>query len=285
MQKVKVTAKDGAIINAVFHEVSNADKKGIVVICHGFGEHSGSYIQFAETLWEHGYASVMFDQRGHGEPPEGVKEHQHQGIIPSYRCFIDDVLCIKDSIRQSQPNVPLFLFGHSMGGNIAINTVLQRDSGTDKMFRSVALESPWLDLHKPLSPFLLCFARVLCAIAPKHVVSGGAYHKGISAQEGTGDEHQDDPLHHRNMSMRMLVGILASCKVALKRADTLKTPTFIAYADNETVVSNDAMIEFAKRAGIIVTLKEYNSDHTIHTGPSREQFIKDLVKFFDGHRA
>jgi len=85
-----VTAKDSATIPVVLYNTEADNKKGIVLICHGFGEHSGGYIEHAGRLWHGKYASVLFDQRGHGKPPEGVKTWQ--GIIPNYQCFIDDLL-------------------------------------------------------------------------------------------------------------------------------------------------------------------------------------------------
>jgi acylglycerol lipase len=48
------------------------DPAGIVVLSHGFAEHSGRYAHVAERLATEGYACYALDHRGHGHS-EGVR--------------------------------------------------------------------------------------------------------------------------------------------------------------------------------------------------------------------
>jgi len=281
MQRVDIIAKDGALIPTVFHEVDNAKKKGIVIICHGFGEHSGGYSAVAETMWKGGYACAVFDQRGHGTPPKNAKKFR--GIIPRYQCFVDDVMSVAGRVREIAPDVPTALYGHSMGGNIALNTILQGDAELSEIFRCAVIEVPWLGLYKPATPFTAFLIRVMNIVAPNHTVSTKVNHDEISTEEEKSAGHRDDPLNHSTISMRMLTGIVKACGYALDNAKNLSVPTFLAYADNDTIVSNEAIIEFAKKAGDIVTIKEYESNHAIHNDKSSEKFFHDVIKFLDEH--
>ena len=281
MQRVDVVAKDGVLIPTVFHEVDNEKKKAVVVICHGFGEHSGGYVEFAKTMWKSGYACVVFDQRGHGTPSENAKKFR--GIIPSYQSFIDDVISVAESVRQIAHDVPIVLYGHSMGGNIAINTILRENAKQSKLFKCAVFEVPWLGLYKPATPLKALLIRLINIVAPNYTVSTKVNYDEISTDEEKSADHRDDPLNHSTISMRMLVGIVKACGYAFDNAKKLSIPTFLAYADNDTIVSNEAIIEFAKKAGNIVTIKEYESNHAIHDDKTREEYFRDIVEFLDGH--
>jgi len=81
-----ITASDGTKIPAVIYNYTGEKSvKGIVVIIHGFGEHTGGYRELAEYLGRNDYASVIFDQRGHGSLSDypAEKRKKYYGVIPS----------------------------------------------------------------------------------------------------------------------------------------------------------------------------------------------------------
>ena len=88
-------------------------KKGVVIVSHGFGEHSGSYDELAVRLGQAGYKCVVFTQRGHGELP--VKQ---KGIIPGYQCFLDD---LNAQIAVSQQN----LYAQGVNANVIFSIIKQ----------------------------------------------------------------------------------------------------------------------------------------------------------------
>jgi len=281
MQKIDVPAKDGALIPTIFYNVEESDKKAIVVICHGFGEHSASYIELAETFWKAGYASVIHDQRGHGTPPEGVKAWR--GLIPNYQCFIDDVVSVTEAARKMSPDVPIILFGHSMGGNIVTSTLLKLPPEQAKTYACAVLESPWFGLHVSPGIVMKCMVAILNRIAPKVTIVNKLNHEDLSSNKERAEGYLTDPLYHGVISMRMISGILKACGYALENADRLPVPVYLAYAGGEKVVSNTAIKEFAEKAGDTVELKEYDSCHAIHNDDNRETYCRDVAAFFDAH--
>ena len=109
-----IRARDGTAITAEFGKDESQSIKGVVIISHGFGEHSGSYHELTRHLARAGYASVTFSQRGHGELQPIESRKKLQGIIPSYQCFLDDVGAVSAAVKQQVPGVPVALYGHSM---------------------------------------------------------------------------------------------------------------------------------------------------------------------------
>jgi len=278
---IKVNAKDGAVIPVVTHKIEDSGKKGVVIISHGFGEHSGAYIEYAGRLWQGGYASVILDQRGHGKPPDGSKNWH--GRIPDYMRFIDDIVSVTAIARKIAPNTPIALYGFSMGGNIVINTLLRLPANQAKTYFCAMLESPWLDLIEPLDP-LSCFAiKILNKIAPDFRHHKKRWHENLSRDLGKKQDHVKDPYLHGFISMRMLTGIMDASAYALENASRLPVKTYLAYAGEDKVVSNKATLEFAAKAGNMVTVKEYESHHAIYRDIQYVPYCQDLVAFLDSN--
>ena len=87
--------------------------KAIVCLVHGLGEHSGRYAHVAAALNDAGYALLGFDLRGHG------KSGGPRGHTPSYETLMDDIGRLLAEAGQRYPGQPQFLYGHSLGGNLA----------------------------------------------------------------------------------------------------------------------------------------------------------------------
>ena len=279
MQNISVKAKDGAIIPAVTVGMEDGDKKTIIIISHGFGEHAGSYIELAGEFQKAGYASIIPDQRGHGKAPEGVKKWF--GIIPHYQCFLDDIASLADTARQTAPDTPIVLYGHSMGGNIIANTLLSLSSEQSSLYTCAVLESPWLGLYNPPNPLMICIIKFLSHVMPNFIQEQKLNHSDLSSDTERSDGYSKDPLYHGSISMRMANGIFEGCAYALENAARFPVPAYLAYANNDRIVSNKAIHEFADKAGVIITIKEYESNHAIHNDVNRESYINDMIAYID----
>ena len=103
--------------------------RAVVQVNHGLAEHAARYARFADFLAGHGIATVAHDHRGHGhtrapDAPPRVFSTDGDGRAK----VISDVAAVHDHIAATHPGLPVIVFGHSMGGLIALNFVL-RHSG------------------------------------------------------------------------------------------------------------------------------------------------------------
>lgn len=101
--------------------VALGSPKAVVQICHGLAEHSGRYARFAKALNQAGYHVYAHDHRGHGA---NISPHAPRGMFAQkdgHRVAIADILALNRLIHETHPNVPVVLFGHSMGGLLALN--------------------------------------------------------------------------------------------------------------------------------------------------------------------
>lgn len=92
--------------------------KAAVNIIHGMAETAARYERFAGALTENGYAVYAADQRGHGRT---VRDPQLVGKTgtDALNKMLTDIHRLSGIIREENPEVPLFLFGHSMGSFLA----------------------------------------------------------------------------------------------------------------------------------------------------------------------
>ncbi len=98
--------------------------RGVVQICHGLAEHSARYERFASALVAAGYHVYIHDHRGHGtnigaHTPRGMFAQKHGHLVA-----IQDVRALNQHIHEEHPGLPVVLFGHSMGGLIALNYMM-----------------------------------------------------------------------------------------------------------------------------------------------------------------
>lgn len=88
--------------------------KAILQLCHGMTEHKERYIPFMTFMADNGYNCYIHDMRGHGASvlsPEDLGYFYENGS----KACIDDLLTINEYIRANHPELPIYMFGHSMG--------------------------------------------------------------------------------------------------------------------------------------------------------------------------
>ena len=114
--------------------VFSIDKpKGVVQIVHGMQEHKERYYPFAEFLNKNGYAVVVSDLRGHGENAPILG---HIADKKGDQLILEDQKCIYQYIKEAFKDVPVILFGHSMGSIIARNIMQNRSKDYVKVILS-----------------------------------------------------------------------------------------------------------------------------------------------------
>lgn len=114
----------------------------VVCIIHGIGEHAGRYERVASFMNREGIAVLSMDLPGHGLS-EGKRGH----CAPRERIlsFVDELI---RETGNRYPDTPLFLYGHSMGGNIALDH--RKRGELNQVPEAYIVTSPWILLKKPV---------------------------------------------------------------------------------------------------------------------------------------
>lgn len=98
--------------------VPAARPKGIVQIIHGFGEHSRRYLHMISKFMDAGFIVAADDHVGHGKTAMVSGVWGDWGDA-GFHTMMEDEHTLKELVCEKYPNLPYFLFGHSMGSFIA----------------------------------------------------------------------------------------------------------------------------------------------------------------------
>lgn len=97
--------------------VPAAKPKGIIQLVHGFGEHSRRYFHMIVNLMEAGYIVAADDHVGHGKTAMYNDTWGDWGE-KGFRTMMEDEHTLKTHVCELYPNLPYFIYGHSMGSFI-----------------------------------------------------------------------------------------------------------------------------------------------------------------------
>jgi len=93
----------------------NLEIKGVVQIAHGMAETAARYERFGQFLTDNGYVVYVHDHRGHGKTANTEENLGNIAEKDGFKWLVEDVHKLTGIIKKENPNLPVFLFGHSMG--------------------------------------------------------------------------------------------------------------------------------------------------------------------------
>lgn len=142
---------DGLPIYASAYEADNP--RGVLQVLHGMAEHRKRYGEFAKKLNQAGFSFYIHDHRGHGDTAEKNNlPLGHLGDEDGWVKIREDVRRHTELIREENSELPIFLFGHSMGSFLGRDFILQNhDLFSGAIFSGTGFVKPvQLFLLKPL---------------------------------------------------------------------------------------------------------------------------------------
>lgn len=92
---------------------------GVVQIVHGSCEHSKRYKNFAKFLTDNGYVVYSCDLNGHGLSVTKEEDLGYFGEKDGWNNLINDLHEVTKLIQKENPNLKIFMIGHSMGSFLA----------------------------------------------------------------------------------------------------------------------------------------------------------------------
>lgn len=130
--------------------------RGVVVVVHGLHDHARRYEALAQALNASGLAVVAQDQRGHGGSG-GASQR-----LDSVQQLLADVDLARAQASSRYPQLPQFLYGHSLGGMVVAHHAAQHSPS----WAGVIVSSAALKLPTTVTPGSLHVVSALSALAP-----------------------------------------------------------------------------------------------------------------------
>jgi alpha-beta hydrolase superfamily lysophospholipase len=239
-----------------------------MVLIHGLGEHSGRYLWFAEQFVRAGFAILTIDLRGHG------LTGGQRGHVPNYECFMDDIELLLGEAQKRYPGLPLFLYGHSLGGNLVINYVLRRKP----KLAGVIASAPGLKTAEKPAAWKTTIGRLLYRVYPKLSMENGLKVNFLSHDPEVIRKYQTDPLVHKLISARFGIDFLDSGVWALAHAGEFSLPLLIIQGGQDGIVDPGTNRQFAKDVPGDVTYREWETGyHELHNEEWRNEVTQVIL--------
>lgn len=252
-----------------------AESRAVVIISHGYAEHSSRYEHVAAALVAAGFAVYALEHRGHGRS-EGERAN-----VEVFREYVTDLCRFIEQVRVKHTDVPRFLLGHSVGAVIALQLVLEHPHKVDGLIISGA----YLRNAVSTSPLLLLLSEQLSRFFPSLPLQAPDKN-ALSRDPEVVRAYGADPLvYNGKAKARVGTEMLRAGPYVLGRAQDIKLPILIMHGAEDGIAAVSGSRELFEAVGSEdKTLEVYEGlYHEIFNEPEQEQVIGDMLRWLERH--
>jgi alpha-beta hydrolase superfamily lysophospholipase len=250
----------------------------VLVLVHGFAEHSGRYEHVGAWFAERGCAVHAYDQRGHGRS-EGVRGH-----VRRFDDLLDDLDALLAAVRAEHPGLRPHLVGHSMGGLVVTASLCERAPDVQSAVTSGAL----LAIAEGFSRARIVAARLLRRIAPRLALNAGLDTQGLSNDPAVARAYLADPLVFRTMTPSLAVELMGAVARTAAGAARVRTPLLMLHGEADPLCPVAGTQRFYAGLGVEPRrLQLYPGlRHEIFNEPEQARVFTDVLAWLQaGERA
>jgi alpha-beta hydrolase superfamily lysophospholipase len=248
----------------------------VLLVVHGMGEHSGRYMNVVDHFVPLGYAVYALDHIGHGKS-DGARE-----IVKTFEDYTDTLTIFYNMVTGWQPDKPIFLLGHSMGGTIASYYLIDHQDE----FKGAVISAPLVEVGDSVSQVTITMGKILSRIAPRvGVLSLDA--TAISKDPDVVQAYVNDPLvFHGKTPARLGAELLSAMMRITTEAGKISLPIIVLQGEKDTLVApSGAQMLYDKVSSQDKTLKIYEGlFHEVFNEPERERVLKDVENWLEAQR-
>ena len=243
----------------------------VIVLVHGFAEHSGRYDHVGEWFAKRGCAVHAYDQRGHGGSTG------RRGHTDRFDDLLDDLASFLRVVRNEHAGTAISLVGHSMGGLVVAAFVRERQAE----LLAVVTSGAALELAGDVSHARLVVARLLRRLVPRLALSAGLDAKGLSRDPGVVRRYLEDPLVFSRMTVCMAVETVAAMKRTRDGGAAVRVPVLLLHGQEDSICPPSGSRAFWDSLGVDQReLRIYPGlRHEIFNEPEREEVFSELLEW------
>jgi acylglycerol lipase len=273
VQTYTVTAADGVCLRAFTWQPTQTPIRGVVVITHGIRDYALRYDTFAKQLTAQGYAVYAQDLRGHAH--SGGQRQRFDSMAQ----LVADTDLVVEAAQRAYLNVPVFAFGHSLGGLVTTEYALAHGS----KLQGVVLSGAALQRPKSVGDFAAGAAKVVGAIGP-----------GLKIVKVDDSEFSRDPdvmarlatdplVTHDNLPAATAAASIKGMAEVQGRLAELRMPFLVMYGLDDKVnptEGSDQLIQGISSSD--KALKAYPKVyHDMLHEPERDQIAADVIAWLN----
>jgi acylglycerol lipase len=265
-----VAARDGTSVLTRHWAPTTANPWASFLLVHGLAEHSGRYEHVGAQLAAAGIDTHSFDLRGFGASggPRASVERWSQ--------LHDDLEERIVAVRSIAPERPLVLYGHSLGGLIALGYVLDGRARPDLL----VLSAPAISASIPA--WQRALVGSLKRLAPGLLMSNRLDTNDLCDVPEIKAKYVSDPLNQHKSTVRFADAAFAEQRRVAGALDRLAIPTYVVHGALDRIVPTEASAPLEGRAS--VTRRVYPGiRHELHNEAEGPQVIDGIVDWIREH--
>jgi alpha-beta hydrolase superfamily lysophospholipase len=256
---------DGARGTIFIRRWNTSDPQRIVILAHGYGEHSGRYEHVARRLAADGAVVYAPDHHGHG------RSDGERGLVDDIESMVDDLGAVVKLAQQRHPGEPIALLGHSLGGIIVTRFVQRGNHGLS----ALVLSGPVIG-GNPAFEGLLAMDPI-----PDVPIDPAILSRDLSV----GEAYASDPLvYHGPLSRPTLEAIFAAVGAIADGPGLGALPTLWIHGEE------DGLAPLAATRTAIERIRGDQLEEQIYPGArhevlnetNREDVLDEVASFLDG---
>ncbi len=251
------------------------DASRVIVLAHGFAEHGGRYDALASWFATRGSAVHTYDHRGHGHS-EGDRGH-----VETFDEFLDDLTYFVDLVREEHPDLPIVVFGHSMGGLILLTWLRERSPE----IAAAVSSGPALAVGSGRPPWQLRLARLIRRLAPGLKIPAGLPLEGLSTDPEVIRRYKEDPLVFEKLSVSLADELFSAIGRSGGGGSGVTVPLLMLHGEDDPLCDPEGSREFHRDVPSAGSeLRVYPGlRHEIFNEPEAEAVYADALEWLEKH--
>lgn len=290
MENITIKAEDGLMLHCLYQKAENP--RAICQIMHGMCEHKERYVELIEALAKAGITTIISDMRGHGE---SINEEYPLGQVGEIDLLVSDQYQVTTYLKKHNPNLPMYVFSHSMGTLISRAYIEKHDDEIERLILSGTVcynPGVWLGVAlaklKSMGKGRTKYSKLLWMMSNN--ASSDPSLDWLSYNKKNIEQYEADPLcgfKFTNSSNKVLFEL--NNNLHKYKRYQCKNPTLRIYSisgvDDRTTGGEKGLKDTMKSlllAGYIdMKYKTYpNMKHEILMEENHQEVIDDVLKFF-----
>jgi alpha-beta hydrolase superfamily lysophospholipase len=247
--------------------------RAAVALVHGLGDHMGRYAHVAERFAAAGFLFAGMDLPGHGKTDA---RHGHATLD----LLLETVGGHIEETRRRNAGASVVLYGHSLGGALALRYTMERKPTLIGVIASSPLVRPFT-----APPALkVVMARLMRSIAPSLILNNPLELAALSRDPAVGEAARKDPQYHNLVSTRLGADLLQNIDWCAGQSGRFPLPLLIMQGTGDRLVDPQASLDFAGRLQGDITVKSWDGYyHELHNEPERNQVIDFMIEWVNRH--
>jgi alpha-beta hydrolase superfamily lysophospholipase len=256
---------------AVYSKESVTDSNRAMIVLHGYAEYVDRYRAFIDRLSKEGFHVFALDHMGHG------RSDGKRAYINDFNVLVDDASTWFESLKSAHPTMDWYVFGHSMGGGIALNFALQHQ---DEL-KALVLSGPLIKLPANVPVILKAIGRFVAKVAPTLPVVPIDFDLLSRDPEVVKCYKEDPMIYTKSVRAKTAIEMDEFTKRIQLRLHELSIPFWVGHGSLDRITDPAGSKKLHELAGSVdKTLKMYHGlFHEILNEPEGQVVIHEITQW------